>query len=299
MRDGAPPGDLIYCSLRKLWNLAVYFGLQTGAPAPGILLEHEAGVSAGIPSLGEISARRKTRRERTDPATSERATAQLLDRVLSELARGGLPDIEAADSEPMEGGWFRFHRRVRFGVGHADSIDSVRALLVVDETHVPDGLSTPGLLLTGAIAHVLPPYASEEMREAPGSRSGSGTDHLFVWLDRAREALEADPGADLDAIDASPFRAGHPPRDAKVAHDMYGLFTEAGWHELPVVPRLLRGAPCEGVAQASFIAVDGETTLLMGSPLYIRVRALPSTPGSRASFTRGGHRLLRRFFGLR
>jgi hypothetical protein len=124
------------------------------------------------------------------------------------------------------------------------------------------------------VAHVRPPYATEELRNAPGSRSGSGTGHLFIWLDAARRALEADPKANLDEIEAPPFRGDDPPRSSTVALDMYGLFAQERWMSPHLSRPLVHGAPCEGVAQASFIAVSEETTLVMASPLYLRVRSL-------------------------
>lgn len=297
MRDNvqlAPPGDLVYLSERKLLNLAVHFGLKTGGLKADVDVEGSAGLSAGIPGVGKVSAKGSVRAEHTDPARRLRAVAKLLDEVVERLGGERLPNLDSGE-DVREAGWFRFHRRLRFGVGHADVAESLRALIVVDREHVPAGLAVPGLLLNGSLAHVLAPYGSDELVEAGGARSGSGTDHLFAWLDNARRALELDPNADLDQIDASPFK----PRDrtelrnTDVALDMYRLFAEERWVDLSVVPRLLHAAPCEGVAQASFVAVGEDTTVVMGSPLFLRIRALPEESDGRGRRSAGR---LRRLF---
>lgn len=196
---------------------------------------------------------------------------RLLDDVVAKLGGNRLPDLEAGDNI-REGEWFRLHRQLRAGVGCADSHQSVKALVVADEFPVPEGLSIPRLLMTGSVAHVRHPYATDELRNAPGSRSGSRTDQLFLWLVDAWEALEGDPRSGLAAVAASGAR---PPRDPWVAMSMYDLFTREGWMDPDPLPRLSIVAPCEGVAQASFVAVDENTTLVMASPLFVRIRALP------------------------
>lgn len=40
------------------------------------------------------------------------------------------------------------------------------------------------------------------------------------------------------------------------------------------IPQLTNPAPCEGIACATYIAVDHERTVVMGTPLYVRVCAL-------------------------
>lgn len=62
---------------------------------------------------------------------------------------------------------------------------------------------------------------------------------------------------------------------------MYHLFMDGGVGGGMRIPGLLRQAPCEGVAQVSFVAADeGDemSTLVMGSPLYIRVCPLGAAP---------------------
>jgi len=217
----------------------------------------------------------------TDPVRPARATNQLLEQIVEVLAANGLPDLERNERGIFEGKWFRFHRNLRFGVGTDDSTHSVQALVAVDREPVPHTMPIPALLMNGSPAHMLPPYR-EGLAGRNASRSGSGTGRLFIWLDAVRQALEADPSSMPSAIEIPAFRSDRPPRDAHTAIEMYELFARDAWLDTPLFPRLLHGAPCEGVAQASFVAVHGDRTLVMGSPLYIRVRSLsepPSTDG--------------------
>jgi hypothetical protein len=55
---------------------------------------------------------------------------------------------------------------------------------------------------------------------------------------------------------------------------MYRLLAE--WMTHPRFPQLLDHAPCEGVAQASLVSTWEETTVVIASPLYVRVRVFPS-----------------------
>ena len=273
-RRSVPPGDLIYLSERKALGVAVQLGLKTGSLAASLDLEGTGGVAAGIPAVAQASGSVTVRGRREDPAAQRRQFEELVAQIVRGLERSGLPDLEANEEGLREGGWFRFHRRLRFGVGTDDSTHSVRALVAVDQQPVEALLPIAGLLMNGSPAHVLPPYGSEELRNAPGSRSGSGTGRLFIWLDAVRRALDEDPGVDPAAVTVPAFESARPPRDAETAISMYRLFADDGWLQAPRFPQLLHGAPCEGVAQASFIAVDEEMTLVMASPLYIRVRAL-------------------------
>jgi hypothetical protein len=268
-----PPGDLVYLSGRKLLNLAVQLGVKTSSLKVDHL-EGSTGISVGVPSVAQGSAKASVHAKRSDPGEQERATARLLENVIKRLGRDGLPNLESAE-DIYEAGWFRFHRRLRFGMGSADSDQSVRALVVVDEDHVPEASSLPALLMTGSTVHVRPPYTNDEMDDAPGSRSGSGSGRLFQWLDATRRALETDPNADLNAIETPISIADHPLRETETALEMYRVFSEDRHLKQPQFPQLLHGAPCEGVAQASFIAASEHLTLVMGSPLFLRVRALP------------------------
>ncbi len=289
------PGDLIYLSERKLSNLAIYFGVKTASLDPHLDIEGGAGLAVGVPSVGQVSAQTSVRGGRTDPNATARSQMNSLKDVVKKLGGDGLPNLETAD-RIREAGWFRFHRRLRFGIGSSDSQQSVRALVVVDEKHVPKDLSIPALLMTGSPEHVRPPYTSDELRNAPGSRSGSGSGLLFQWLDRARRALEDDPEADLNEIEVPAILTDlldQPLRDIKTAAEMYRVFSENHTLNQPQFPQLLHGAPCEGVAQASFIAASDDITLVMGSPLFLRVRALPeSDTAAESRWPR-----LRRFFG--
>lgn len=273
----AAAGDLVYLSERKLLNLATEFGVRTGSIDRDVALEGKAGLDAGIPPLGRVSATGSVRAEYNDPAGRQKALARQLEAVVRKLGGDRLANLESGEGGIREGKWFRFHRQLRFGVGHADAIPEFKALIVVDEEQVPVGLSIPGLLMNGSVAHVLDPYATEEMRNAPGSRSGSSSDHLFIWLEEARRALEADPDADLGTLPCEYLDEELPPRDAEIAMETYRVFSEQRWMDPPLFPRLLNAGPCEGVAQATFVAVDDTRTLVIASPLFVRVRAFPET----------------------
>jgi hypothetical protein len=270
----AAGGDLVYLSIRKLRQLAVDLGVRTGSFEGEVAVGGEAGVDAGLPAVGRVAAKGSARSTYSDPAAGQRAIARQLDAVVGKLDGDRMPSLERGDAGIREGTWVRFHRQLRFGIGHADSMPRYRALIVVDEKEIERGELAARLLLSGSVAHVLDPYADDEARNAPGSRSGSSSDHLFIWLDEARRALEEDPGVDLRRFGSEVFRASLPPRDTSTAMEMYGAF--AGRMSLPPLsPRLSHVGPCEGVAQVSFVAADETHTLVMGSPLFLRVRALP------------------------
>ena len=267
-------GDLVYLSERKLRQLALDLKVRTGSFHGEFVFGGEAGLDAGVPPVGRVSAKGSVQANYSDPAARQKAIARQLDAVVGKLGGDHIPSLEAGDDGIREGKWFRFHRQLRFGIGHADAFPDFKALIVVDERPVSCGPSTPRLLMNGSVAHVLDPYATEEMRNSPGSRSGSSSDHLFIWLDEARRVLEEDPGADLDRLGSEYFGKNLPPRDTNIAMEMYGAFAEERSTNPSIFPRLLNGAPCEGVAQVSFVAVNTTDTLVLASPLFVRVRAL-------------------------
>jgi hypothetical protein len=214
----------------------------------------------------------------SDPGKTERLTVRRLEKVVRRL--GHLPNLEAGETVG-EGGWFRFRRNLRFGVGHSDVGVQIKALIVVDRERIPVGLSVPGLMMNGSITHVRPPYATDELRTAPGSRSGSGTERLFNWLEEVRRLREEDPRADPQAVLAA---LGSPPRGTATALSMYRLFAEESWMASYLAEPLMHGAPCEGVGRASFVAVGEDATVVMGSPLYIRECPLPDGDDGSESF---------------
>jgi hypothetical protein len=130
----------------------------------------------------------------------------------------------------------------------------------------------------GDAEHLRAPYYSEELCNSPGSRSGSGTGVLFVWLQEVRRALEEDPSADL--VSLRKMLADRPRVGGRAASTMYQLFARDDWMDNPRFPQLLHHAPCEGIAQASLVAAEETLTVVMGSPLYVRVRGIPAAPSS-------------------
>jgi hypothetical protein len=278
-RNRSLPGDLVYVSRRKLHNCAAHLGIKTGSLEPDLEVRGTVGAEVGIPSLGSISAEGTARGTRIDDGAEEQHLHALLRKVVSGL--GEIPNLEESGFV-REGQWFRFHRDLRFGVGHSDAMPQIKALVMVDRQPIGPEQVKPALLMNGSIAHVRDPYATAEIRTTPGSRSGSGTDRLFNWLEEFRQAAEGDAEGDAAAIRGRTARA---PRSIETALSMYRLFAEERWMQSPMAEPLMHGAPCEGVAQASMIIAGDETTLVMGSPLYVQVRNLGSEPdrGSRLS----------------
>jgi hypothetical protein len=269
-------GDLVYLSERKLNNLSVLMNLPTEILGPTKHLSAEGSAGINIGAFGHLGLGLTQESTRIDLTREERALHDRLVEVIRRLEPGGLPRLDSGPTEIAEAGWFSFHRKLRFGVGTDDDAHSVRALIAVDDEPVDPSSPHPGLLMHGSPAHVLPPYAVD-FDQSTAQRSGSGSGTLFQWLDRVREQLDSHPRreiADLDLgeIRPSPSRA----RDVS-AIMMYGMFARLGADRDFCVSQLLNSAPCEGVAQASLIAIDAETTVVLASPLYIRVRAFHPT----------------------
>lgn len=264
-RRRASPGDLVYASTGKLYAHGAQVGLRTRSLEPRVELSGEAGMQATLPPVAGAAAKGAARAVQVDPGKDERLLHRHLESMVGRL--GHLADLEASD--PVhEGQWFSFRRRLSFSVGHADAEPAVNALIVVDAERESQAPSVPGLLMNGSVAHVRAPYATEELRQAKGVRSGSGTDRLFIWLEEVRRQWEASPEADLRTI-RERTRVGA--RSAEVAHDMYSLFCREDWLTNHFAEPVLIGAFCEGVARASFVAVGEERTVVMGSPLYARM----------------------------
>jgi len=270
-RKKRPYGDFVYASQRKLNWLAAQSGISTRRSGHMSKVEGRAAVEAGVPSVAKVSAEGRRQETQAEVGAGERAVVELIEKVRRKL--GTLPDLENGDLI-QEGEWFQFHRPLKFGVGHSDAGPPLKALVVVDREPVPMESLAPGLLMNGSVAHVLDPYATEELRSAPGSRSGSGTERLFNWLEELRQELEAAPGIPMQAVLSQMEEA---PRDARTALDMYGLFAREEWLKPYLAEPLMHGALCEGVAQGSFIAIGEEGTVVMGSPLYVRIAPLRQT----------------------
>lgn len=247
-------------------------GLSTGSLAPEVELAAGGKVRAGVPPLGQASAEAGLRAAHIDPARRERSMTDLLDRVVNGLGGGRLPSLEASE-HMREGEWFRFHRDLQFGNASNDQDPDQRAFVAIDREPMRHGSPIPGLMMNGSLAHVLPPYATEGLRECEGSRSGSGTGVLFRMLHEIDRRWEDDPGLDMRALETAGVRQVGA-RGPSAAFDMYGLLTGSDWLARPKLPRLLDGAPCEGVAQASYVAVEEQRVLVMASPLHIQVRPL-------------------------
>jgi hypothetical protein len=264
------PTEYVYLSVEKLRWLASGLGVPTTLLAPMTEIEAGGGAEVGLSPLGKISLEGRVKKVEIDWGQEARAVSEVLEKVQRRLGR--LPDLERGDLI-REGGWFKFHRDLKFGVGHADAGPPIKALVVVDRTSMPLNSLNPGLLLNGSIAHVLDPYATDELRAENSSRSGSGTERLFNWLEEVRQKEEAGPEASWGMILS---RSEMTPPKTQAALDMYHLFAQEEWLAPFLAEPLMHGGPCEGIARASYLDLDDERSVVMGSPLFIRYAPLPN-----------------------
>jgi hypothetical protein len=232
-------------------------------------------------------------RERADPQEPARRLARVLDSVIDKLQRDGLIDLYDDHRTPPDGGWFRFHRQLRFGYGSADDDRSVAAAVFVDRDPI-DECGRAGLLMHGAPRHLREPYRPDEGEPIYGARSGSRNGYLFRWLETVREALESDERTDLSGFDEPLFRRGRDSDGPTAPRGMYRLFASDGWMTGPRFGQLANAAPCEGIAQASSVSVHDQTTVVMASPLYVRILSMAGDALEAGAPPRG-----RRRFGLK
>jgi hypothetical protein len=254
-------GELICLSERMLLNTAADMGIDAGWVETEQTVETGGGLS--LPVL-RGSRKRSVRSEPLDPRRRDRALETLLDDL---LARLGPPDLDTSEQGVDAGGLFGFRRDLRFGLGSSDSDNSVNAFVLVDRAPVDASVFRPGLLMTGSAVHVRDPYRSDHLGDGPGRRSGSGTGRLFEWL-CAVDAARAEGSVLPDRPDGSIFDE----RDSSwAAVSMYNLFSRPDWMSNPRFPEIVNHAPCEGVAQASLVATHEGATVVLASPLYVRV----------------------------
>jgi hypothetical protein len=280
-----PPGDLIYLSDRKLRDLAQHFGIKGSRYETTVLVQGSGAATLPLAPGTSLSASIAARAERIDHDQARRTRARLLDRVIAALENEGpLPHLDRHAGPPPttadlgQGCWFRFDRDLRFGVGAADSDHSVKALVFVDHCAIEqdDGV-TPGLLMTGAPHHLQDPYSYDSPDAVSGARSGSGTNELFCWLRDAHRTFETDPLSGLGTPTSSLFLTNPVASLPSVALSMYELFARDDWlAPAPSFPDIKRPARCEGIGIASLVVSSDEATVVMGSPLYVRVAAPPS-----------------------
>jgi hypothetical protein len=269
-RGGPGPAELLYISERKLFGLARARGIAVSWFEREATFEGAGRLAVPVMPGTGLSIKASAKAERIQPEQRERAIEQLLARVVRSLEREGIVDLDEGRGHLTDGGWFRFHRRLRFGVSSGEYDPSLRALVMVDREAVDEGSDIPGLLMFGSPQHLRPPYYSEELNDRPGARSGSATGTLFRWLQDARHALEDDPQLNLD-----PLRGDLSLERPYAPSSMYQLFARDDWMGQPRFPELVDHASCEGVVRATFIASEDMQTIVMGSPLYVRMRAIP------------------------
>jgi hypothetical protein len=282
-RDDTPrPSEFVYISERKLLALARARGISTAWFERHLTLEGSGRLSLPLPAGTGLSAQATAGVERVQPDQHEQAIERLLDRVVRELGREGIADLDAGTGVFTESSWFRFHRRLRFGVASGEYDPDLRALVLVDREAVEDYSLVPGLLMFGSPEHLLAPYRTAQLNRSPGARTGSSTGTLFSWLQTTRKSLEVDPEANHNEL-----RDGLSLESPDAAHTMYDVLARDDWMGKTGLPRLLDRRPCEGLAEVSLIAADDHRTTVMATPLYVCVRQLPTTnsaiEGSRRS----------------
>jgi hypothetical protein len=275
-RDAPPrPSEFVYISERKLLALARARGVSTAWFERHLALEGSGRLSLPLAPGTGVSARATAGVERVQPDQQEHAVERLLDKVVRELRRDGVADLDAETGTFTEGSWFRFHRRLRFGVASGEYDPDLRALVLVDREAVEEYSLVPGLLMFGSPEHLNPPYRSGRLERSPGARTGSSTGTLFRWLQTTRKSLEADPQADLNEL-----QDGLSLESQDAPHIMYSVLARHDWMGNPGLPQLLDRRPCEGLAEVSLIAADDHRTTVMATPLYVRVRQLPEPSGA-------------------
>lgn len=146
-RDDTPrPSEFVYISERKLLALARARGISTAWFERHLTLEGSGRLSLPLPAGTGLSAQATAGVERVQPDQHEQAIERLLDRVVRELGREGVADLDAGTGVFTESSRFRFHRRLRFGVASGEYDPDPRALVLVDREAVEDYSLVPGLL---------------------------------------------------------------------------------------------------------------------------------------------------------
>jgi hypothetical protein len=272
-RDDPPrPSEFVYISDRKLLALARARDISTAWFERHVTVEGSGRLSLPLPGGTGVSAQATAGVKRVQPDQHEQAIERLLERVVRELGREGIANLDTETGTFTEGSWFRFHRRLRFGVASGEYDPDLRSLVLVDREAVEAASLVPGLLMFGSPEHLRPPYRTPQLDRSPGQRSGSSTGTLFRWLQTTRWSREDDARADLNEL-----RDGLSLEWSQAPHVMYQALAEPGWMGNPGLPQLLDRRPCEGLAEVSLIAADDHRTTVMATPLYVRVRQLPTS----------------------
>lgn len=269
------PADLIYRSDRKLFDVADHLGVNTTWFKTTLTVSRSGKARLPIAPGTSVSASGEEQGERVGPDQERRARDRILRDVVDALERPEplplLDDLGWKGGTPREGEWFRFRRRLRFGLGQSDSDHSVKAIVFVDAEAVDldDGVC-PGLLMTGAPVHLLEPFASAASEAPGGARSGSGTGELFRWARERNAAIRPDRRTGFTGPAAALFHANPVSDEPGTALAMYALFARDDWMA-PSFGGIDRPVTCEGVAIASLVVTQDEAGLVLGSPLYVRV----------------------------
>ncbi len=265
-------GEFVYLSERKLEQLCrtkdVKFPSRDHPPTE---TDVSASVSARVPLFADAAIEFNRKNQAGGSIDRQSGLRLALKEAVDRLESCGLAELDDPHVRLHRAGWFRFHRNLKFGVGSADHDYSVRALVLIDEYPVDYSETRVGLMMHGSIIHVLPPYLPDNANELEGARSGSRTGALFEWARDISESVEVSAsGADFPPT---------PSGSDEDAADMYRLLSTKDWFG---TRQLTNPAPCEGVAWVTNIAVDNDTTIVMGTPLYVRMAPFPEATGNAA-----------------
>jgi hypothetical protein len=291
-----PPGELIYLSERKLFHLARLRGVSSawaerearrqtqGGPAGGGGSDHGAGGGGG-----ERSSRTWFARRRLDPQRRARNIDEMLTRVVWGVAeRDGLAALDDGALGIAKGGWFHFRRPLRVGVGAADDTRPSRALVLVDREPVElDGV-LPSLLMHGSPRHLRALWPGEDLVEQAGRRGGPGTGTLFRRAAAVEMARETEIEGHLPTLVDRLHEGRHERGSSEELASMYETFASDDWVGALPLPQLADAAFCEGIALTSLITAGSGRTIVMASPLYVRIGPAGAELGEIESMLRHG-----------
>jgi hypothetical protein len=298
MSSRTPPGELIYLSERKLLHLARLRGVSSAWTAREERLQAQGGSvlrAAERPPAGNWLTRR-----RLDPERRRREIDSLLPRLVWAMAeRHGLAALDEGALGIGDGSWFHFRRSLRIGVGAADETRPRRALVLVDREPVEtDGL-LPSLLMHGSVRNLRTSCRDQDLVMQAGSH-GPGTGTLFRRAAEVEMARETEIEAHLPTLVDRLYEGRHERGSSEELASMYETCASEDWAGALPLPQLAGGQPCEGIAHTSLLAAGHGRTVVMATPLYVRIAPAGGEPSEIERMLRRGRGvrgLLRRLRG--
>lgn len=288
--------EYIYISSGKLTSLAESEGVDeitkhraksrtvslTASLAPG-----GVGGSASVSEVNDL-----------DVLYQPEPDFELLRKLMPSLNISSIPSIDSPyESETIgQDEWFRFHREVRFGIGHAECASDKRVFVAVDSSNDFSERAVPGLFLHGSPQHLRGRYKETLVNSASG-RSGSKSELIFALLaDYQQREFEdnAEVREDIRMSEAWQKRGSSSPD--RVLIDVHRMYVLHGVGADPMFRRVDNRHICSGIARATSICTSGESKVVFGSPLYVCIEPVCEleTIETRSVRTPG---LLQRWFG--